>query len=51
MVGFWYNGRGDAMGVMDMGYATLYIWAGIGGCEPDELGLEYTGVEGMGGIC
>lgn len=41
-------GRGDAIGVMLIGYPALYIEGCIGGCEHDELGLEYIGVDGIG---
>jgi hypothetical protein len=51
MVGFWYIGRGEAIGVMDAGNPALNILVGIGGWEQDEFGLEYIGVEGIGCIC
>jgi hypothetical protein len=51
MVGLWYIGRGDAIGVILTGNAELYIMGCIGGCELDEFGLEYIGVEGMDCIC
>jgi hypothetical protein len=42
IVGFWfrYIGRGEAIGVMFVGYPLLYICGCIGGCEHAEFGLE-----------
>jgi hypothetical protein len=40
MVGFWYMGRGEAIGVMFIWNPWLYICIGIGGCEHAEFGLE-----------
>jgi hypothetical protein len=51
IVGFWYIGRGDAIGVMLAWNPALYICGCIGGCEHDEFGLEYNGVEGIGCTC
>lgn len=45
MVGFWYIGRGEAIGVIFPRYPELKICC-IEGCEEEELGLEYIGVEG-----
>ena len=40
MVGFWYIGRGEAIGVTDDVNPVLNVLACIGGCELDEFGLE-----------
>jgi hypothetical protein len=40
MVGFWYIGLGEAMGVIDGWYVELNIWTGIGTCEEEDVGLE-----------
>jgi hypothetical protein len=47
IVGFWYIGRGEAMGVILAAYPALNILDCIGGCEHDEFGLEYKGVDGI----
>jgi hypothetical protein len=47
IVGFWYIGRGEAIGVMFPKYPELKIFCCIEGCEEEEFGLEYIGVEGI----
>ena len=45
IVGLWFRGLGEAIGVMVEGaLVLLYIFDCASGCV-DELGLEYTGVE------
>lgn len=51
IVGFWYIGLGDAIGVMDVWYPGLYTWAGIGDWQQEDDGLEYIGVDGSGWNC
>ena len=40
MVGLWYMGRGETIGVMLAGNPELNIGGCMGGWEPDEFGLE-----------
>jgi hypothetical protein len=40
MVGFWYMGLGEAIGVMEACMAALNTCMGIGGCEQEDVGLE-----------
>jgi len=40
MVGFWYIGLGEAIGVKEVWKGWLNICVGIGGCEQEDVGLE-----------